>query len=171
MATDFTKSANEILIDLINTTNSTALVPASVTFGPVAPTVSGNKNTGVKITAVNGSGYKGERDLTYDRVDIATVPGSRSTTFQKGDALKISDLIPEINTAYGLNLTADDYVDADLPVFAGTDPAEVHTVNLVAKAGSYIFTGTLELTVDGNDVDLATIITITELDGLHYPVV
>lgn len=170
MATDFTKMPLQILCDLINSANATALVPADITFSAPAVQASGNRNTGVTITAVNGRGYKGFRDLTYDRVDLATVPGSRSNEFNLGSAVTAHDLLPAINAMYGINLQAEDVENDTLPVFNGTDPLEKEPFTLRAKAGSYIFRGSLLLSIDGNDVDLANIITVTELNGLSYPV-
>lgn len=170
MATDFTKSAQQILIDLINESNATALTVADVTFS--APTVqaSGNRNTGITITAVANSGYTGHRDLTYDRVDLAQVPGSRNKVFNIGSVTSALGLLPAINAAYGINLTADDVYDDAMPTFGGTDPLETEVFVLRAKPTSLVYRGQLELTMDGNDVDLATLITVTELNGLNYPV-
>jgi hypothetical protein len=170
MATDFTKAPLQILIDLINETNVTALTTQDVTF--TAPSVlgSGNKNTGVRITAVNGRGYTGQRDLTYDRVDLAAIPGARNKTFNIGSVTSAHGLIPALNAAYQLNLQPEDIEDDAMPTFDGSDPLETEAFTLRAKTGSYIFRGSLELIIDGNDVDLATLITVTELNGLSYPV-
>lgn len=167
--TDFTQLPLDIMCALINATNATSLTKNDITFGAISVQASGNKNTGVTITAKAGSGYTGTRDLTYDRVDLATIPGTRSNEFALGSATKAIDLIPAINAAYQLNLQPEDYENDDLPTFDGVDPQEKKPFTLRAKAGSYIFRGSVNLLIDGNDVDLAQLITVTELDGLTYP--
>lgn len=168
--TDFTKLPLQILVDLINATNATALTTTDITFTAPTVTSAGAKNTAVTINAVALSGYTGTRDLTYDRVDLATIPGSRSNEFHLGSATTAHDLIPALNAAYQLNLQVSDIENDALPVFSGTDPMEKEPFVLRAKTGSYIFRGSLTLSIDGNDVDLATLITTTELNGLFYPV-
>lgn len=170
MATDFTKNADQIIIDLINEANATALTPADITFSVPTETESGNRNTAITITAVANSGYTGTRDLTYDRVDLAQVPGSRNKEFNIGSVTSVFGLLPAINAAYGINLTEADVEDTAMPTFEGTDPLEKATLVITAKPGSLVYRGSVELVIDGNDVDLATLITVTELNGLNYPV-
>ncbi len=170
MTTDFTLTPLQILVALINATNATSLTTSDITFGAVSVLTEETKNTAVTITAVANSGYTGTRDLTYDRIDFADVPGSRSKEFVKGSATHVVDLIPAINAAYQLNLQVGDYVNSLLPTFDGLVPHDMKPFNLTAAAGSYIFIGEIELTLDGNDVDLADLITTTELEGLSYPV-
>lgn len=169
---DFTKLPRQILVDQINndnTVNNAALTPAMLTFGvPAAATgASPARNTDLTLTAVAGSGYTGSVTVHYNRVDISTVPGTRSTTFPKGTAANISDLVPSINAAYGINLQAEDYVDGALPTFTGT-PNETHDFNLVAAANSLIWINQVTLTVHGNDIPLDQVVTNQTLNGLTY---
>jgi hypothetical protein len=166
---DFTKDPKQILLDLINDQNSSSLQVAMLTFGlPTAATGSSPaRDTDLILTAVQGSGYTGSVTVSYNRVDMATIPGVRATVFQKGDATKISDLIPEINTAYQLALTTDDYVDGALPTFTGT-PNEQHDFNVVAGADSIPYRGTMILQVKADDIPLSSVITTTTLNGLTY---
>ena len=176
IVTDFTKSAQQIIIDLVNNDNTLALVPASVTFGvPTAATVGGSivRDTDLTLTAVEGSGYTGSATIHYNRVDLSVVPGTRSTTFPKGDATHVSDLLPEINAAYGINMsnTADaqhpDFVEAALPTFTGT-PNEEHTFQFTADANSLVWENSVTLTVHADDIPLSTAITNATLNGLTY---
>lgn len=168
---DLTKAPNAILIDLINTDNSSSLTEALVTFG--LPTVAGGaspaRNTELTVSAAPGSGYTGSVLVTYNRVGLSTLPviSTRPAEFQLGDAVNISDLIPEINALYGINLTPADYVDGPLPTFTG-ELNEEHDVQIVAGADSLVFFGSLTLTLKAEDKDLGTVITITALNGLTY---
>ncbi len=164
---DFTKAPEQILIDQINEDNTTTFTPALLEFG-VPATDAGAKNTKVVITAAVGSGYTGTRDIFYNRVDLATVPGARSTIFQVGNADQLSELVPEINTAYGINLTTDDFTEAAIPAFPGQMPHETQTIDLVAKATSLIWRGQVTLTLNANDIALSAAIPTNELNGLTY---
>lgn len=166
VVTDFTKAPEQILLDLINNDNTSALTTAQVTLG--TPSTSGGaENTSVTLTAVAGSGYSGSQTVTYNRVDIATVPGSRPTEFPVGSATKISDMLPQINAQYQINLTAADIVDATLPTFDGT-PNEVKTFELVMAAGALVYLNQVTLSIHANDIPLTTVITNTALNGLTY---
>lgn len=167
--TDFTKSDVQILIDLVNAkTPNLALTPELVTFGLPTLNSENNRNTKVTITAVKGSGYKNFKDLQYNRVDYAVIPGARSVEFPKGEALKLADMIPEINARYGINISANDFVDADLPVFADSVPNQKLDFVLTASAESLIYRGSVTFKLINEDLDLAVIISDPVLDGLEY---
>lgn len=158
----------ELVVALINRENSASLTTSLVSLG--APTViATDKNTSVVVSAVQGSGYKGTQTVTYNRLDlddIVTTAGLEAK-FPLGDATTISQLISEFNTLYGVNLSTDDFVDGPLPEFTGA-LGEEHTFQLEAAVGSLAYIGEVTVTVVGNDIDLADVITITELDGLTY---
>jgi hypothetical protein len=170
MATDFKKSDVQILVDLINETNAgVALTTEVVTFGlPSVATGGSERNTDITVTAVEDSGYINSKNLNYNRVDLATIPGTRSVEFPKGDAVKISDMILEINAKYGINLTANDFVDGPLPDFVGGMPNEKLEFQVSAAANSLIYQGSVFLKLAAEDLDLAVIITNPVLNGLVY---
>lgn len=165
---DLTKLPKQIIIDMVNAKSRFALTPELVTFGlPTAAAQGETKNTTLTLTAASGSGYKNAKTIKYNRLSFADILATASTTFTKGDATKLSDLIPEINARYKLNIQAEDYEDVTLPEFTGT-PNEEHKVNLTALADSLIFIGVGEITIHGNDLDLNDTITDDEMDGLTY---
>lgn len=166
---DFTKNPNQILLDQINNDNTSALTLAQISYGlPTAATgPTPPADTTITVISADGSGFTGSVNINYNRVDLSTIPGTRSTTFTLGDAVNVSDLIPEINTAYQINLTASDYEDAVLPTFTGT-PDEMHDFQVAANADSVVYEGTVTLTVQGNDIPLSSVITTQTLTGLVY---
>jgi len=171
-ASDYTKSPEQILIDLINNDNAGAfpMTTALIEFAPATENTDAEatRDSIVVATAKAGSGYKGSQTFHYNRVDLANVPGTRPVAFQKGDATLVSELVEEINLAFGINLTAADYIDVELPVFAGDEPHETGQVVLTAKEGSLVWIGSLTLTINANDIELSTVLTNTELNGLVY---
>lgn len=169
VVTDFTKTPQAILLDLINQSNGTSIPAPAITFGLPTAATGGSpaRNTDITVTAVQGSGYKNSANLHYDRVDLAVVPGSRGATITKGNATKLSDLLADINALWGVNIGAADIVDVDLPAFAGT-ANETHDVQMAASADALVFRGSVTITVKGDDLDLAVILTVTDLDGLSW---
>jgi hypothetical protein len=165
--TDFTKSPDQIVLDLINYDNGTALAPGSITYG-IPAAFTGTRNTKLRLTATGASHYSGFVDITYNRVDIGTVPGVRSKEFMLGSAVTIKDLVSAINLAYRINLTVDDYLDGPLPTFDPLSPNDTKPFTIVAAPGSLVFIGTLTLNVKRNDIPLSSVILITELNGLNY---
>lgn len=166
---DFTKDPNQVLLDQINHDNASTLTLAAIAYGlPTAVTgTNPNPDTQISLSAKTGSGYSGAVTVSYNRVQLSTIPGSRPTTFSLGSAKNISDLIPEINLAYQINLTVADYGDGPLPTFTG-QPNETHPFQVAALADSVVYEGVMSLTVHANDIPLATVITTQNLTGLVY---
>lgn len=167
--TDFTKLPNEIIVDLINFDNGTSLTTDLLMFGlPTALPDGGDHNTTVVATAVPGTFYVGSVELTYNRVDMSTIPGARSVKFEIGNATKISDLVPQINAAYQLNLQPEDYVDGPLPALTEYISNEEKPFELIAGENSLIYRNRVTLSVYRKDVDLSMVILKTVLSGLIY---
>lgn len=167
MATDFTKLPNQIVVDLINTVNIAALVTTDMTFGPPSVNAGGaHRNTNIDVTATPNSLYVGTVNVNYDRVNIAIVPGTRSTTFSASNVTNIRDLIPQINARYGINLTPVDYVDGALPVVSPIIVGDAHDFQLVMGTNSLVFIGSLTLTIQSDAISLPASIPNNHPNGL-----
>lgn len=166
---DFTKAPDQVLLDQINHDNTSTLTLAQITYGiPTAMTgTNPNPDTQITLTAASGSGYSGSVTVSYNRVQLNSIPGARTTIFPIGSASKISDLVPAVNTAYQINLTSADYTDGVLPTFTGT-PNEEHAFQIAATADSVVYEGVMNLTVQANDIPLSSVITTQSLTGLVY---
>lgn len=184
---DYTKSPDQILLDLINTDNPDANLdltevtlsgPTIVTTGTETDPAYLNRKTKMTVTAVNGSGYKESVDVNYTRLhyrDVFTTADPDTVrfpvanrTFNLGSNTLLSHLLPEINATQNLNLQPEDFWDLPLPTFEGLPPYEDKFVKLEAKAESKIFIGGVMLKVNPNPYDLANL-PVTTLSGLMYP--
>lgn len=169
---DFTKAPDQIVVDLINHSNpGAALTPALLNFG--IPTLATGetppRNSELELTAAVGSGYKGAVSVQYDRLNLqGFVAAGATLELPIGNATRFSDLIPEINAALGINLTANDYNDGDLPEFEGT-PNEVQEATLIVNADSLVYLGSLVINLIAEDIELSAVITNLVLEGLNYP--
>ena len=165
--TDFKKLPKQIIVDLINYDNDTNLVEELLTFGiPVVTTTP--FNTSLVVSSVPDSNYIGSVTLKYDRIDIATLLGSKSINIPVGSSTKVSELIPTINDRFGINLTPDDYVDRDLPTLALNDVNEIKSFNITISPNSLIFIKELNLYAVSSEILLSSVITRIVLDGLIY---
>lgn len=125
LALDFTQPAASVLLAQINYDNHTTITPDQFRVDEVAALNNDTTglNTIVFVSGTQGAQFEGQDYFKYNRIDISTVPGSRTKVFNRGNAMKLSDLLPQINAAWSLNLTPADILDGLLP--ASTDGSGV----------------------------------------------
>jgi hypothetical protein len=169
---DFTKAPKNIVVDLINHDNPGAnLTPEMVTFG--LPTVSSSgeaegRNTELTVSGVQETGVIGSTTVYYNRLNLAAFIVDPEFVVQLTDSTKVSHIIAKLNAELGINITADDFVEADLPTFVGT-PGEERPVTITFSADSLVWAGNATITVRGEDVNISTLITNVRLSGLNAP--
>jgi hypothetical protein len=168
---DFSKAPADIIIDLIAADNTTKpITNQTITLGvpTVAAVVDASGDTELEVTAKAGSGYTGSEVVKYNRLDLQGFTFGETFSLPVGDAENLADLILEVNTGLGVNLTADDYTDSAIGAWAG-EPNETKVVSLPITAGSLVFKGALSITLHAEDIPLSEVITVTTLSGLNYP--
>lgn len=188
--TDFTQSPDEILLALIKDTNAstpitqtltggeyTSANPVVVVDGTETDPVWMNRKSKMTLTALQGSGYKDTVDIMYSRIHwrdvmLSTDPlttefAITTTPLTVNTETQLSDLIPAINTEFGLNVQAEDYVDLALPPFTG-DAVTGTTVRFAADPTSKIFVGGVLLSIKPATIDLMDAIPMNVLSGLTY---
>lgn len=146
-ALDLTKSPEEILMDEINFKNNTNLLYSKFVFStPTPATLAGeNVNTMVTLVPVAATGYYGSKDIYYKRIDLAQALAAPTGMINPANFTMLSDLIPQINTTFGIVLKSSDYVDVPLPVYSSLDSVVTPTVLITAPASSLLFTGSYNL--------------------------
>lgn len=168
---DMTKASKVVVLDLINTDNSKGITYGVVDIGLPTVNSTGLLNTSVTLTAKVGSGFTGSQTFKYNRLHLNTailVPSGKDATFNLGDSTRIADIIPQLNALLNINLGVEDFVDGDLPTFTGGIPNETHDVQVVAKADSLAYIGSLTFQLRSDEIDLAEYLTVTDLNGLTY---
>lgn len=144
---DINKTPQELIIEQINVENNTSLVDTDFIFS--APSVASlpfsSINTKVTLTPKVTSGYVGTQDIYYSRMDIVPILDNPNVEILITNEVNLSDLIGQINTKYGIRLTADDYIDAVLPVPNPATPDAILTVPVQIKSTSYLFVGNAAL--------------------------
>lgn len=166
---DFSKLPDEVVFDLINEQNGTALDNTMVTLGtPVREAGIGvSYNTNILVTALENSDYAGSVVLGYNRLDVQGFLYGETLTLPKDEATSFADLIPLINERLGINLTTDDYIDGAIGAWHNT-PNETKPLILKMKPNSKVFIGELSFTVALGEIPLSDVIVQKLLLGLVY---
>jgi hypothetical protein len=137
---DYAQPPQAILTALVNHSNGTVFTPEQLVFGlPEVLLPTDPRNTKVLVTASDPELFTGTVALYYDRLSFATLAEDRSIAYGRGEALKVSDLLPVISARYGVVILAADIVDQDLP--AAQMPPVPQTFTLQAAAGSLLWVG------------------------------
>lgn len=113
-------NAKDVIIELLRINENKDIQLSEVTFAnPVraAATPAPLKNTSVKITPIASSGHYGIKIFHYDRIHISEVG---PITVEKGAATTHEQLLPAINTKYGLYMVPGDIINTNInPVLTG----------------------------------------------------
>ena len=153
----YTKTALQMLVDLLNASNPSLPVPitlSNVKFGTPTAITPGSgqiQDTQVKVIALASGQYVGTQLLTYRRLDSSVLFRSvplRIDLYSSVAAVSVSpysmsQLLPYINAKYGLNLQASDITDV---AFAGCTTNAQPSIGLSAgtlnSTALLTFTGT-----------------------------
>lgn len=166
MQIDVSKTGLENLVAQVVADNAgLSLTAAQVTAG--APSTfsggSGDQNTQVTLTAVEGQGYQGSKLVKYTRLGLDSGVAVPVTTLQVLAADNQAAVETKVATALGL-------VKADLTFSAYSAAADgvPGSITISAAAASLLYVGAdkvLEITVPDVDPDLGDEITTDELNG------
>lgn len=168
---DFTQAENKIILDLINFDNESNLALEQVSLA--APSFAEGKVT-VVVDALPGSGYVDSVDVTYGRLDLQAfvdVYFPDALTIVQGDAVNISELLGDINTALGTAIPADNITDGLIVPAQGWPEGQPPSIDLLIKATSLVYQGSASILIDIGLIELSTVITQKVLTGLNLPVV
>ncbi|MNU19718.1 hypothetical protein D3C71_79510 [compost metagenome] len=115
---DYLKPPEAIITDLINRTNGTTLASSQLAYGvPFLPTADDDapRNTLLTVGAADGSAFTGSVVLEYDRIPLKMLANGRPAMFFRSTATRVSELLPQINARFGVQIGIADIIDGDLP--------------------------------------------------------
>lgn len=116
----YSKSQQQLLLDDFNAKNGSAVAPLTVdnaifsTPKAIKQLLPTDPNTSVTVRARQGRGYAGETEITYTRLDLATLFKNQTPVLTLPNINVLSKGLANLNGRYGLNLTVDDIVDYNL---------------------------------------------------------
>lgn len=169
MSIALNKPSVDLITDLINVANETTLDENKISFGePVVITPDENgHNTTCVVSSVPGSGYRGDVTVSYIRLAIDLLFKNIAVNLDVSSAVTTKDLLPLLNSKYGLGLTIDDIEDNAIDT--ATQPV-THTIVMKETSLAYI---NQVVTTIGPDPEIGekldTVILTTNLNGLLYP--
>ena len=184
----YNKPSKDLVYDLINEanpdlrvpitlTNAVLGTPAAITGTPVWP----QPNTTIVASAAPASDdYIGKQTLKYRRLDMSTLFRAMVVTIRKyrdvtgftsgSGVYLVSQLLPDINQQYGLNLTMDDLTDAWVTRGNAVENGfNTNTITVHTKATSLGYVGTFQLKWINANRNIADMITVKEIPGRLFP--
>lgn len=125
----YSKRALQLIYDQVNRDNPDLPIKmaadiAALKSNPTAISANG-RNTRVVFVAYPGKGYRGEITLYYDRINLGQMfkPSLRPLVNLPTTVKTLTDALPYLNDALGLNLTVDDLQTPLLTLNPTTTPA------------------------------------------------
>jgi len=183
----YKKPSKDLVYDLINEANPQLEIPASalnVSLGvpaAIAGTSWPANNTNIVLSPAPGSGdFIGRQTVSYRRLDLSAlfrgqtilIKKFKSTASSSSGTLMytVYQLLADINSRYGMNLTEDDVNNAN--ILRGStleDGQYTTTVTVSTKATSLGYTGSFSLKWLNTKQSLEDMITVRTLGGRLFP--
>jgi hypothetical protein len=183
----YKKPSKELVYDLINEANPQLALPVTQSnVGLGTPTaITGTSwpanNTKITLSPAPGTGdFIGRQEVNYRRLDLSAlfrgqvilIKKFKSTAGSVTGTLMYTlyQLLGDINTRYGMNLTEDDLTNVN--ILRGNvleDGQYTTTVTVSTKATSLGYTGTFQLKWLNTKQSLEDMITVRELSGRLVP--
>jgi len=137
----------EILFDKINFKNNTALDYKQFDLSPpeVAEIYGSDVNTKIIVIPKLISPFYKTQTIFYKRMDLAEILTNPVGEIMPGNFTKLSELLPQINIVFGLNLKPDDIYEQTLPDYSFNSIAGTVRVAIVTRPESYLFRGNYDL--------------------------
>lgn len=121
---DIGSDAKSILLAMVNRSSVKQFSFDEYDFSdPIRPTEQAPiRNTLIRLLPKGGTNLYGSVTLYYNRMNISTIGDIK---VYKNGATLISEVIPYINTTYGIYLSPTDYIDGPLPSGSDVEPISV----------------------------------------------
>lgn len=159
------------LLYYVNLANATAYTTTDIVASK-PQVVSGSwheqvtaKNTVVRLSAAPGSPYKGNKQVVYDRLNLANLAGLKGFSVLAYQIADVHGLIPAILNYTGLHFSTADL--NNVPLVDNGD-GNLKAV-LTAHPDSIAWIGSVELIVKPGGVPLDNAVVEPNLPGLNYP--
>lgn len=135
------------LFNIINNANNIKLKPHDFILGVPGlfyrsdmPSI----NTSIFLKPIPLTGYTSGINITYARIDISKVFNAQTQTLDITGLSSVSDLIPQLNSIYNLDLDITDILPGKLPVINPEFPNLPLIATIVINNNSVKYTGTYD---------------------------
>lgn len=139
----YSKAALQLIYDQVNRDNPNLPVPLSASNAAlsktpvVVPAATYGRNTRVEFTAYPGSGLQGSITLFYDRISLTDLINFAPTIYMKSSVTTQEAMLPYLNDALGMNLSASDLTNPSGAVSAPNATAQTITIPIAAVSPAY----------------------------------
>lgn len=147
MQQNLNKPSKELLLELINLSNSTNFTMADLDFAvPEAAADDAPANTKMTVTATETNAFQGIKVFHYNRLDLGLMFNGLRLQVPDSDSITtVMDVVAILNQRYQLGLSTDDVIDG--PVNKDSDGTTVVRIN--TKPESFAYQGTVSWTLVG----------------------
>jgi len=156
------KSGEELILNLINSENNTEITAEQLVLGTPAANSEGG-NTALNVAAAEDAPWNKFVDVSYDRLDVATVFHNERAEISLPKGATTSDLVCHLNYTYGTAFKVDEF---DIKPIEDGELPELY--EMTAKADNLAYTGTLQVFADLDRMPLSARLTVTDLNGFGY---
>lgn len=156
------KSGEELILNLINSENNTEITAEQLVLGTPAANSEGG-NTALNVAAAEDAPWNKFVDVSYDRLDMATIFHNERAEISLPKGATPSDLVCHLNYTYGTAFKVDEF--DIIPLEDGELP---ELYEMKAKAENLAYTGTLQVFADLDRMPLSARLTVTDLNGFGY---
>ena len=156
------KSGEELILNLINSENNTEITAEQLVLGTPAANSEGG-NTALNVAAAEDAPWNKFVDVSYDRLDMATIFHNERAEISLPKGATPSDLVCHLNYTYGTAFKVDEF---DIKPLEDGELPELY--EMTAKAENLAYTGTLQVFADLDRMPLAARLTVTDLNGFGY---
>ena len=176
------KTSDLLVLDFINEKNPNAdLELSKILFADPEVNADGGAGTNTKllVKARKNSGYIGDQTVDYNRLEGTALFRNVTAYLDVKSPKTTKDLLTLLNRQYGLKITEDDIISADIPADTNPplqdpdapDPVPVdHVITFNEKCLAYF--GAIPVKIGPKPQvgeRLSLVIVNTKLDGLVYP--
>lgn len=156
------KSGEELILNLINSENNTEIAAEQLVLGTPATNSEGG-NTALNVVAAEDAPWNSFVDVSYDRLDMATIFHNERAEISLPKGATPSDLVCHLNYTYGTAFKVDEF---DVVPLEDGELPELYEMK--AKAENLAYTGTLQVFADLERMPLSARLTVTDLNGFGY---
>lgn len=112
---DFTHLPRDIVLELINATNSSSVTVKDVSLGIPYPFDNPDFGTNTALEVVGKEGkLAGTLTVYYNRVHMSEIVDGIDKTFYIKESCRLSSLMSGFNSRYALNVQPEDYFDQNI---------------------------------------------------------
>lgn len=161
------KIGKDLVLALLNRDNRKSFTFNDIQFSPpiALPVTPDFRNTRTTVSAKPGSVYRGEKVVSYWRLDVARLFVGPNGRLNGEGVTNTLELLDRINARFDMRMTADDVLVENIDT-------SILPMKYVLKThpSSFAYIGNVELELVNSLIDLGEVIAMDYMSGVDYPI-